>query len=162
MKYIQLFEKFNGKDMAAFLFDKKPVVRGNHTFLYHGTRVHPLEFSLVDDWDGNSGNVYDTDLPEGFLFLTDSFQEASFYGRYVIPCELKYTKRLVIKVASENPSREFDDDFSGYGKHGMFTKFINGNYDVLEVKGLHKSTFLTSVDNVIPRTDLAAEFYGLK
>jgi len=158
MRHIHLFE---GHGLAEFLAGRK-LRRGNKEFLFHGTKVDPREFRLTDDRDGNSGNVYDADIPEGFLFLTNSLREAAFYGRYVIPCELKHTKRLVVKVNSENPSKEFDDDFSGYGEYGMFTKFTNGDYDVLEVKGIGKSTFLTSIDNVIPRTDLATEFYKPK
>ena len=164
MKNIKTFDELNEAakgDMSSFLADKPKRVKGGKLFLYHGTKVDPRKFELKDDWDGDNGNVYEADIPEGYLFLSNSFAESHFYGRYVIPCELRYSKRLTVKVDSDNPSKEFDDDFSGYGKYGMFTKFTNGDYDVLEIKGTGKSTFLTSIDNVVPRTDLAAEFYGL-
>jgi len=151
-----------GGDLPAFLKRQKFVNSRSKGFLYHGTNVRPDKFDLRDDWEGDSGNVYDTDLPEGYLFLTDDLKEAQAYGKYVIPCELRYYSKVTVKVNSNAPSREFDDDFMGYSEYGMWTKFVNSDKAVLEVKGYGKSTFITDVSNVIPRVDLAKQFYGIR
>jgi hypothetical protein len=145
-----------------FLENKKFINKSTKQFLYHGTSINPNNFELKDDWNGDSGNTYEANLPEGYLFLTNDIREANFYGQYIIPCELKYYKKLIIKVNSDNPSREFDDDFDGYGNYGMWSKFIDGGYNVLEIKGNNKSTFVTDIYNVIPRIDLAKIFYENK
>jgi hypothetical protein len=44
----------------------------------------------------------------------------------------------------------------------MWSKFIDGGYNVLEIKGNNKSTFVTDIYNVIPRIDLAKIFYENK
>lgn len=144
-----------------FLKNKKFANKNSKQFLFHGTNESPLTFKLIEDWDGDSGNRYDTDLPEGYLFLTNDTKEANAYGQYLIPCELKDNTVLTFKVKSDNPSREFDDDFSGYAGYGMWVKFHNNDKAVLEVRGFNKSTFITDVENVIPRIDLAIEFYNL-
>ena len=147
-------------DIVDFLKDKEKTNKRTKQFLYHGTSVKPSEFTLKDDWSGDSGNTYENDLPEGYLFLTDDIKEAYAYGTYVIPCELKRYDKLTFKVDSTSPSREFDDDYSGYGERGMWSKFANDSMaSVLKVQGIGKATYITSVDNVIPRADLAKEFY---
>jgi hypothetical protein len=151
----------NSSELPNFLKDKEFVNKQSKQFLYHGTSVHPDNFKLDDDWEGDSGNVYDTDLPEGYLFLTNDLREARAYGQYVIPCELKQYDTFTFKVDSDAPSRVFDDDFSGYGGLGIWSKFSNeSTASVLEVKGYGKSTFITYDNNVIPRVDLAKEFYS--
>lgn len=128
--------------------------------LFHGTKEHPTNFELRDDFEG-SDNVYDiSELPEEHIFLTDDFREASSYGKYVIPMRLKDTSKYVVETNSDNPSKEFDDDYSGYGGYGMWTKFQNESQDaVLQVKGLRKSTYITPIYNVTPLTDIADQFY---
>lgn len=156
-----VLESLSNNSIDEFLKNKQFKNKRSKTFLYHGTNVNPKEFNLIDDWDGDSGNVYMTDLPEGYLFLTNDIKEAKTYGKYIIPCEFKYNDKLILKVNSNAPSQVFDDDFSGYGQYGLYSKFINSGKSVLEVKGLTKSTFITDVSNVIPRTDLATEFYNI-
>jgi len=147
--------------ISKFLEDKKFKNKRSKEFLFHGTKISPDKFELKDDWDGDSGNVYDADMPEGYLYLTNNVKEAKAYGEYIIPCELKDNSKLTIKVNSDAPSREFDDDFS-YGTHGgMWVKFQDSGKATLEIKGNQgKSTFITDFSNVIPRTDLAKEFYN--
>lgn len=162
MKHIKIFESFTSAGIVDFLNGKKFKNRKSKTFLYHGTSTKPEDFELKDEWDGDSGNVYEVDLPEGYLFLTNDIREAIAYGRYIIPCELKYYDTLTVKVNSDAPSREFDDDFMGFGKYGMWTKFMNSGEAALEIRGNKKSTFVTSIDNVIARTDLAKQYYNEK
>lgn len=151
------------ENLLTFLQGKKFKNGRSKQFLFHGTKEHPSDFNLKDDWEGDSGNTYDiAELPEGYLFLTNDIMEAKAYGRYIIPCELKHCDKLTIRVDSNTPSRDFDDDFSGYGKYAMWPKFWESGKSVLEVKGYSKSTFITDVSNVIPRTDLAMEFYSKK
>lgn len=130
-------------------------------YLYHGTSKNPKDFKLIDDWNGDSGNTYVADLPEGYLFLTDDIKEAKAYGRYIIPCEFKAYSSLVININGNNPSQVFDDDFSGYGDYGMWSKFMDSGKHVLQVKGYGKSTYITSIENIIPRTDISIDYYKL-
>lgn len=147
-------------DFVEFVSDKKFTNARSKKYIWHGTSVHPSAFKLLDDYDGDSGNVYHTDLPEGYLFLTDDMREANVYGSYLIPCELKRWDSIKIKVKSNAPSVEFDEDFMGYGgEYRIWERFFNSGKSVLEVRGYDKTTFVTSVENVIPRTDLATEFY---
>jgi hypothetical protein len=156
-----VLENLNNNSIEDFLKNKEFKNKKSKQFLYHGTNVNPKNFELIDDWDGNNGNTYMADLPEGYLFLTNDIKEARAYGRYIIPCEFKYNDKLTIKVDSNAPSQVFDDDFSGYGKYGLYSKFINGGKSILEVKGYNKSTFITDIYNVIPRVDLSMEFYNI-
>lgn len=149
----------NNSNIVEYLKDKPFAKSGSKFYLYHGTSVNPNEFSLSDDWDGDSGNVYEADVPEGYLYLTNDIQEAKCYGQYIIPCEFVRNDKLVIKVDSNAPSIEFDDDYSGYGQYGMWTRFMDSTKSILEVKGYNKSTYITDVNNVLPRVDLAIDFY---
>lgn len=148
--------------IVEYLVDKPFTNKRSKFYLYHGTSVNPSEFSLQDDWDGENGNVYETDLPEGYLFLTNDINEAKAYGRYIIPCEMKRNDKLVVKVDSNAPSVDFDDDFSGFGDYGMWSRFMDSVKSILEVKGYRKSTYVTDINNVIPRVDLAIDFYKEK
>lgn len=148
-----------------FVTDKQLIVKGGKIkgFLFHGTAIHPKDFELSEDYeDDGSGNTYVADLPEGVVFLTNDFREAQAYGQYVIPCELKAKRVKTFKVNTTNPSEAFDDDFSGFGNLAMYSTFVNGGYDALEVQGATKSTFITYPEMVVPRTDLAITFYSNK
>ncbi len=131
--------------------------------LYHGTNIHPSKFKLIDDYDVNSeignGNVYEVDLPEGMIFLTNDIKEAKCYGKYVIPCEVKIDKMKVYKIDTDNPSVEWDDDFMGYKNYGMYSEMINKGYDMVEVRGRNKSTFVAFINVVFPRVDLVKSIY---
>jgi hypothetical protein len=133
-------------------------------FYYHGTSISPEKFTLRDDYDFEDSNVWSGELPEGYLFLTTSLGEAKSYGKYIIPCELTHTDSLTFTVDTDNPSRFFDMDYGidlyKHDKHyGLWDKFLNSLKRVLEIKGNHKSTLITDIENIIPRTDLAIEFY---
>lgn len=147
------------KRLSDFLKDKPFINNNMDKFLYHGTKINPKDFKLEDDWEEDSGNIYEADVPEGYLYTTDDMREANAYGYYIIPCEFKYNDTLTLKVNSDAPSRVFDDDFSGYSTLGLWSKFMDSGKSVLEIKGHGKSTFITNDSNIIPRIDLAEEFY---
>jgi hypothetical protein len=129
--------------------------------------VGPLFYGTTSDFTGfdkdfeRSEFVYDFDLPDGFVFLTDDPKEARMYpgfettGKMVVPMYIKRNYGiLTFKVNTNAPSRAFDDDYAGYGGLGMWDKFVNGDHDkwVLEIKGTNKSTFVTYPD--IPTYDI--------
>ncbi len=156
------------KESIEDFVSNKPLVVKNTKFkgfLFHGTNVHPSEFELLDDYDPNqeSGNelTFNCDLPEGMLFLTNDIREAKYHGKYVIPCEVKVDDMKVYKIDTDNPSAEFDDDFMGYSCYGMYSTMMNEAYDMIEIRGRNKSTFVAFVNVVIPRTDLAEEYYSI-
>lgn len=128
---------------------KKFNENSKNILLYHGTNIHPRDFKLDPNYDGESGNVFMTDVPEGVVFLTTDLKEAKCYGKYVINCELKADNIKVYELQTNAPSRAFDDDFCGYGELGMYSEFVNGAYDALEVRGNSKSTFITYPECVI-------------
>ena len=165
MHFLKLYENFETTEtIKSFVEGKELKIKSSKIkgFLFHGTSKNPNEFALTYDYDGDSGNTFHCDLPEGVIFLTNDIKEANCYGYYVIPCEIKAKRVKVFKINSERPSIAFDDDFCGYGNLGMFTKFVEGGYDVLEVRGTNKSTFITYPENILPRTDLAIEYYANK
>jgi hypothetical protein len=156
--------KLSNKDIINFLSDKKFINSKTKTFIYHGTNIHPENFVLRDDYDFEDSHGWSGDLPEGYLFLTTDINEAKAYGQYVIPCELKQYDNKFFKVNSDSPSREFDKDY-GIDLYkpdkyiGFWEKFQDSGKSALVIKGNAKSTIITYVENVIPRTDLAKEIY---
>jgi len=103
-------EKSND-ELTDFLNGKKFVSSKSKRFFYHGTQISPKDFVLRDDYEGEDGNTWNGDLPEGYLFLTTSLDEAKAYGRYIIPCELKNISSKSFKTNADNPSQIFDRDY---------------------------------------------------
>lgn len=155
----------SNKDIVSFLSDKKFTNPKSKMFLFHGTKVQPENFVLKDDYNGEDSNTWSGDLPEGYLFLTTDITEATAYGRYIIPCELKRYDHIFFKVNSDNPSQVFDDDYgislNKQTEFGFWEKFENSMKSVLIMKGNKKYTIITNIDNVIPRIDLSKEFYSV-
>lgn len=152
--------------LESFLKDKSFVNDKTKMFLYHGTSKKPNEFKLRDDYDFEDSDDWSGELPSGVLFLTNDLKEAFSYGRYVIPCELRDYSTISFKVYSDNPSREFDKDY-GIDLYapdeyiGYYDKFLDSGKSVLEIKNHRgKATIITYIENIIPRIDLAKEFYG--
>lgn len=150
--------------LETFLKEKKFVNPESKSFLYHGTKVSPDSFVLRDDYDGEDSNVWSGDLPEGYLFLTSSLEEARAYGRFIIPCELKDYDNITFKTYADSPSQVFDKDygidlFKNDEEYRFWEKFEESGKSVLIIQGKNKMTVITGVSNVIPRTDLAVEFY---
>lgn len=158
-----ILNEITGNDVHKFYKDKLasyPFTGKIRKVLYHGTNVHPNEFKIdrnfdYDEFEGNY--VRDYEIPEGMIFLTTDFNEAKSHGKYVIPCILKTTDVLTFKVNSNNPSHVFDDDYNYVGK--MYPKFEDGMYDVLEVRGHGKSTFVAYPEMVTTIIELAQQIY---
>jgi hypothetical protein len=150
--------------IVNFLSDKNFTNHRSKQFLYHGTHKHPSEFILKDDYDYDDKEYeYSGDLPEGYIFLTTSIEEASAYGMYVIPFELKRYDNKTFKV-DDFPSRVFDRDYgidlyTNDKDYGFWDKFENSGKHNLIITGKGRSTVITDIFNAIPRTDLAIEFY---
>jgi len=126
--------------------------------VFHGTDKLPSKFEFDEDYDyENAGGEYDFDLPYGVVFLTSDFKEAATYGRYVIPCYIKSMDVKVYKVKSNAPSQVFDDDYQRGGK--MFSGFEG--HEVLEVRGIGKSTYITYPELVMAKTDIAEKVYEI-
>lgn len=165
MKHLKTYES-HSQSIKDFVSDKPHTVKKTKYkgFLFHGTSVRPSQFELRDDYDANeeegNGMTFETDLPEGMLFLTNDIREASHHGRYIIPCEVKVDDMKVYKIDTDNPSQVWDDDYMGYEGYGMYSAMMNEAYDMVEVRGRNKSTFVAFTNVVVPRTDLAIEFYG--
>lgn len=154
-------------ELKTFLIDKKFINDKSKVFLYHGTSKKPSNFVLSDDYEGEDGNTYNGDLPEGYLFLTSSIKEASAYGQYVIPCELEYYDNICFDVKADDPSIVFDRDYGidlykNSEEYRFWEQYEESGKNVLRIKGTDKSTYITPYSNVIPRIDLAKEFYILK
>jgi hypothetical protein len=155
--------------MPQFLSNKPFINPKSKTFLYHGTDKNPNDFTLRDEYEWEDSHVWGGDLPNGTLFLTTSIKEASAYGRYVIPVELRRNDSLIFKLDVDNPSQIFDDDYgisvvnkyAKYGQYSFWDKFENSGKSNLVLKGTDKSTVITYTDNVIPRIDLAKVFYSI-
>jgi len=151
--------KIDNVNLLKFLSDKKFKNPKSKIFIYHGTDVSPDKFELNNDYEG-----WD-EFPPGYLFLSTDIKEASSYGEYVIPCELERYDNKYFNVYSDNPSRVFDMDY-GIDLYkpdnyvGFWEKFEQSGKAVLIIKGNKKMTLITDIDNVIPRTDLAKEFYS--
>ena len=153
-------------DLSEFLSNKEFVNKDSKVFLFHGTNISPEYFNLRDDYDWEDSNTWSGDLPEGHLFLTTDIKEASAYGKFVIPCELKYFDALIFKINKDNPSQVFDEDYgiSLYAPDEYFRfwqKFEESGKSSLQIKGITKSTIITYIENVIPRVELAKEFYNM-
>ena len=157
----------NTNDIKLFLSDKKFINPHSKMFLYHGTNKLPKDFILRHDYEWQDSNTWSGDLPEGYLFLTTSIKEAQAYGMYIIPCELKKYSHISFKVDSDNPSRVFDMDY-GIDLYipdkyfNFWKKFEESGKSSLIIKGNNKWTIITDIDNIIPRTDLATDFYKTK
>lgn len=163
MKMMNLHEQKD--NIINFLSDKKFINPRSKIFLFHGTNKPPETFSLHDEYEWEDSHVWSGDLPYGYLFLTTDIKEAKSYGQYIIPCELKYYNNITFKVNTDNPSRAFDMDYGidlylPEKRIGFWDKFENSGKDVLIIKGLTKSTIITYIQNIIPRTDLAKQYYG--
>ena len=153
------------KNLSEFLLDKNFTNPKSKQFLYHGTSISPKKFNLRDDYDFEDSNSWSGDLPEGYLFLTTSLKEAKAYGQYVIPCELKWYDNKTFNVNANNPSQIFDKDYGidlykNDKYYGFWEKYEESGKSVLVIKGTDRSTIITYVENVIPRIDLATQFYG--
>jgi hypothetical protein len=103
-------ESSNG-DIKTFLTGKNFVNPKSKNFFYHGTKISPDKFVLRDDYNGEDSSGWSGELPEGYLFLTTSLEEAKAYGQYIIPCELKKTDNKWFKFNTDNPSQIFDKDY---------------------------------------------------
>lgn len=152
-------------DLSIFLSDKKFINTKSKQFLYHGTRISPENFNLRDDYDFEDSNTWSGDLPEGYLFLTTSLKEAKAYGKYVIPCELRNYDSKRFNVNAYSPSQVFDRDYGidlykNDKYYGFWEKYEESGKSVLVIKGIDRSTIITYVENVIPRIDLAIQFYN--
>lgn len=164
-KYIT--ESLSRPSIEQYIIDNDIKCDGKYpNFLYHGTSVEPSKFHLDPDLDWediDNGNVWDIEMPSGYIFLTNDIREASSYGKYVIPFELNTENILTIKVYSESPSREFDDDYNYGSEFKIWDNFMDSGYPILEVSGFHKSTFVVPIDYDIinPRLDIAKEFYNI-
>lgn len=163
---IRLFlNETQNDDMTEFLIDKKFINTKSKIFLYHGTKIPPDNFNLKDEYNFEDSNTWSGDLPDGCLFLTTDITEAKAYGKYVIPCELKAYDNITFKVNSDSPSVIFDRDYGvdlyrNDKYFGFWEKFDKSGKTNLIIKGTNRSTIITYVENVIPRTDLAIQFYN--
>lgn len=152
-------DKDNG--LKSFLLNKDFINPKTKMFIYHGTKTPPDKFILRNDYNGDDSTWWDIQMPDGYFFLTTDINEAKIYGKYIIPCELKRYDHKYFEVNSNNPSKVFDEDYDN-NYFGFWEKFIDSRKSVLIIKGLNnKWTIITNVDNVIPRTDLAKEFYNI-
>lgn len=154
----------SSKGIVKFLKDKEFVNPKSKNFKYHGTNKSPDKFKLRHDYEGEDSNTWSGDFPYDVLFLTTDLEEASAYGQYIIPCELKRYDYLLFEVYNENPSRVFDMDygidlFIPDEYYNFWGQFEDSGKSCLIIKGYNKSTIITYIDNVIPRTDLAIEYY---
>ena len=166
---VKKFNKFinenytNNSDLKKFLSDKEFTNPKSKMFLYHGTDVKPEDFELIDDYERDHD-----EFPPGYLFLSTEIKEPSSYGKYVIPCELKRYDHISFKVYDNNPSRVFDMDygidlFMPDEYFGFWEKFEESGKSNLIIKGYNKKwTIITNISNVIPRIDLATEYYNTK
>ena len=162
----QFINESSNTDIKNFLTDKKFVNPKSKNFFYHGTKISPDKFVLRDDYDGEDSNGWSGELPEGYLFLTTSLEEAKAYGQYIIPCELKKTDHISFTINADNPSQIFDKDYGvdlykNDEYFGFWEKFEDSMKSVLIIKGTKRLTLITDIGNVIPRTDLAIEFYNV-
>ena len=149
-------------ELIDFLKDKEKVNPRSKLFLYHGTNVIPKDFKIKDEYEGEDQSGHGVEIPLGYLFLTTDVKEASAYGKYIIPRELKYTDHISFTINRNNPSQVFDNDYDGITNFNMWGKFDESGKSVLIIKGNRKKwTVITYGNNVIPRTDLAQEFYNL-
>ena len=163
--YRTILNETKSHGIVDFLLNKKFVNPKSKIFLYHGTHKHPSEFELIDDYDYDDKEYgWSGDLPEGYIFLTTNIEESSSYGMYVIPFELKNYDNITFKV-NDYPSRVFDRDYGidlykNDEDYNFWGKFEDSGKSSLIIKGFDRSTIITDIYNVIPRTDLAIHFYS--
>lgn len=158
-----LVNENDSKGIVDFLKNKY----SNKTFLYHGTSIKPDKFTLRDDYEWEDSNDWSGDLPYDHLFLTTDINEAVAYGMYIIPCELKINDCLNFKVNDSAPSRVFDKDygidlFKLDEPFNFWDKYEDSGKSCLIINGIGKSTIISHINNIIPRTDLAIEYYNNK
>lgn len=160
MKNIKLFEEFK-KDIKQFIEENNIESEGDYPkFLYHATDKNLDDFFLDEDidWEDVDGNgVWDIYMPSGYLFLTTDINEAKSYGRYIIPFELTSDDVYVHKTYSNQPSIDFDDDYNYSRK--IWDEFEDSLADSLEMRGHHKSTFVSRISVLRPRINIAKQFY---
>jgi hypothetical protein len=103
--------------------------------LYHGTNNKKfVDFDKDYDYEAHEhGRVRDFELPYGVIYLTDDIDSARGYGSKILKVDVNCKKLLTIDVGSNSPDRSFDDDYNNENK--MWSKFEDGGYDVLQVKG---------------------------
>ena len=166
MKYIKLLEQYSSKNIKEYIQSKgyKPSRKNYPKFLFHGTKKNPNEFFLDDDldWydvDGNS-DVWDIEMPDGYLFLSTDIRESQSYGKYIIPFEIP-NDVFTVKVNSDSPSIVFDDDFNYGSEYNIWQKFEESTSYILEVRGYDRSTFISYIPSLISRIDISKEFYGI-
>lgn len=166
MKYIKLLEEYSSKNIKQYIQSKGyvPEIGEYPKFVYHATNKNLDEFLLDPDidWvdvDGNS-DIWDIEMPNGYLFLTDDLKEAKSYGKYIIPFEIKPSEVFTIEVDSDSPSIVFDDDFNYGTEYNIWSKFLDSPNHCLEIKGYNRSTFVCYISDIIPRLDIAKEFYS--
>lgn len=162
MHYVKLFEDFSKKlNIKEFIEINNIKCEGVYPeFLYHATNKELDKFFLDDDldWEDVDGNgVWDIVLPSGYLFLTNDLNEAKVYGRYIIPFELISDDIYVHKTYNDRPSLEFDEDYNYSGK--IWGEFEDSFADSLEMRGLHKSTFVSMISKLRPRIDISKKYY---
>lgn len=156
-----LINENNSRGIVQFLKTKY----GDKTFLYHGTSISPDRFTLKDDYEWEDSNDWSGDLPYDHLFLTTDINEAIAYGKYIIPCELKTNDCLNFNVNDSAPSRIFDKDY-GIDLFGLdepfnfWDKYEDSGKSCLAINGIGKTTIISYINNIIPRTDLAIEYYN--
>jgi len=167
MKYLlKIYDYIKESNITSFLADKKFQNPKSKSFLYHGTKIKPENFTLKDDYDWEDSNVWSGDLPEGYLFLTTDVKEAAAYGKYIIICELKKYNNISFKVDSDSPSIIFDRDY-GIDLYkaddyiGFWEKYEESGKISLIIKGYNRWTVITPIENVIPRIDLSKKFYHM-
>ena len=157
---LKCFESFvDNNNLIDFLSDKKFRNSRTKSFLYHGTYMSPKNFKLRNDYEWEDSNEWGHEMPEGYLFLSTDIEEAKCYGQYIMPCELKRHDSKTFEIEANNPSQVFDNDYNG--RNIFWPKFEDSRKSVLIIKGYRKSTVITYIDNIIPRTDLAIEYYKL-
>ncbi|MCK9446541.1 hypothetical protein M0Q50_06700 [bacterium] len=162
----QFINESLNSDIKTFLTGKNFINSKSKNFFYHGTKIPPDKFILRDDYNGEDSKGWSGELPEGYLFLTTSLEEAKAYGQYIIPCELKRTDHITFTINADNPSQIFDRDYGidlymNDEHYGFWEKFEDSMKSVLIIKGTKRMTLITDISNVIPRTDLAIEFYNV-
>ena len=162
MKYVKLFEQFKPTIKDYIKMNNIKCDGIYPSFIYHATNKNIKDFVLDHDmyWEDVDGNgIWDFNMPSGVLFLTNDINEALRYGRYIIPFELNTKDILIKKIYSDNPSQIFDEDYNYGTKFNLWQDFENSSKDCLEVKGLHKSTFISYFNVLNPRLDIAEQFY---
>ena len=159
-----LRERLNSRGIVDFLRGKDFKNTNSETFLYHGTSIPPSNFNLRDDYEWEDSSDWSGDLPYDHLFLTTDINEALAYGQYIIPCELSDYDCASFRVYDDAPSQVFDKDY-GIDLYkldeplDLWGKYEDSGKSCLAVKGNSSTTIISYISNIIPRVDLAIEFY---